>query len=187
MPHKDVEKGYHSEEEKSAPLLANDRTRPASYEGRQRPPRPRKPTSNSMPPPPPTPPAKKLTLDISSVLSTPDHTPGLDTSGLPKKFFRSDRRLRRLNTELLDAIRNYDVEEVEKLLKEGANPNATCRLDYVSAIHLAAMEAGDFLDLLLKHGAERHRQDRLGRTPLHLAAFTGNARQMAILLDLPEG
>ncbi|XP_061380522.1 transient receptor potential channel pyrexia-like isoform X3 [Danaus plexippus] len=188
MPHKDVEKGYHSEEEKSTPLLANnDRTRPASYEGRQRPPRPRKPTSNNMAPPPPTPPvAKKLTLDISSVLSTPDCTPGLDTSEYPKKFFRSDRRLRRLNTELLEAIGNHDVEEVEKLLKEGANPNATCRLDYVSAIHLAAMVAGDSLDLLLKHGAERHRQDRLGRTPLHLAAFAGNARQMAILLDLPE-
>ncbi|CAG5020767.1 unnamed protein product [Parnassius apollo] len=122
-----------------------------------------------------------------SVASTPDVTPVADNEDLwPKKWRRSDRRLKRLNTELLEAIEHHDIEEVERLLKSGANPNATCRLDLVSACHLAALTGGDALSLLLKFGAEKHRLDRLGRTPLHLAAFAGNARQVAILLDLPE-
>lgn len=63
----------------------------------------------------------------------------------------------------------------------------TCRLDNVSACHLAALTGGDALTLLLKFGAEKSRLDKCGRTPLHLAAYAGNARQLAILLDFPEG
>ncbi|CAH2057024.1 unnamed protein product, partial [Iphiclides podalirius] len=122
-----------------------------------------------------------------SVVSTPDITPAADVEEQwPRKWRRSDRRLRRLNTELLEAIENHEVEEVERLLNAGANPNATCRMDFVSACHLAAISGGDALSLLLKFGAEKHRLDLLGRTPLHLAAFAGNARQVAILLDFPE-
>ncbi|KOB67880.1 Ankyrin [Operophtera brumata] len=46
---------------------------------------------------------------------------------------------------------------------------------------------GDALALLIKFGAEKLRIDRLGRTPLHLAAYAGHAKQVAILLDFPEG
>lgn len=46
---------------------------------------------------------------------------------------------------------------------------------------------GEALSLLVKFGAEKLRIDRLGRTPLHLAAYAGNIRQVAILLDFPEG
>ncbi|XP_068624920.1 transient receptor potential channel pyrexia-like [Battus philenor] len=122
-----------------------------------------------------------------SVMSTPDGTPAPEVEDLwPRKWRRSDRRLRRLNTELLEAIEDDEVEEVERLLHAGANPNATCRLDLISACHIAALHGGDALSLLIKFGAEKHRLDRLGRTPLHLAAFAGNARQVAILLDFPE-
>ncbi|KAM3955948.1 LOW QUALITY PROTEIN: transient receptor potential cation channel subfamily A member 1 [Aphomia sociella] len=123
----------------------------------------------------------------SSEPSTMNNTPVMESiETLPKKWRRSDRRLRRLNTELLEAIESHNVEEVERLLKAGANPNATCRLDLVSACHLAALVSGDALSLVVKFGAEKLRQDKLGRTPLHLAAWAGNARQMAILLDFPE-
>ncbi|XP_041983044.1 transient receptor potential channel pyrexia-like [Aricia agestis] len=126
-------------------------------------------------------------LGPSSEISTPDTTPLGDTEDIfPRKWRRSDRRLRRLNTELLEAINDHDIEEVEKLLKNGANPNATCRLDLVSACHMSALSGGDALGLLIKFGAEKYRLDRLGRTPLHLAAFAGNSRQVAILLDFPE-
>lgn len=74
-----------------------------------------------------------------------------------------------------------------RLLHAGANPNATCRLALVSACHVAALSGGDALAILLKFGAEKHRLDKLGRTPLHVAAWAGNARQMAMLLDFPEG
>lgn len=74
-----------------------------------------------------------------------------------------------------------------RLLNVGASPNATCRLGFVSACHTAALIGGDALSLLIKFGAEKLRIDKLGRTPLHLAAWAGNARQVAILLDFPEG
>ncbi|XP_063833659.1 transient receptor potential channel pyrexia-like isoform X1 [Ostrinia nubilalis] len=124
-----------------------------------------------------------LTTPCTTVNNTPV-TEGVDA--IPKKWRRSDRRLRRLNTELLTAIEENEVEEVERLLKAGANPNATCRQNYVSACHVAALSGGDALSLLVKFGAEKYRLDKLGRTPLHLAAWAGNARQMAILLDFPE-
>ncbi|KAI8432515.1 hypothetical protein MSG28_013516, partial [Choristoneura fumiferana] len=110
--------------------------------------------------------------DENYIVLTPTPTPQSETaSSIPKKWRRSDRRLRRLNTELLEAIETHDIEEVERLLNAGANPNATCRLGLVSACHMAALAGGDAMALLLRFGAEKHRLDRLGRTPLHLATF----------------
>ncbi|XP_053618072.1 transient receptor potential channel pyrexia-like isoform X2 [Plodia interpunctella] len=180
---KDVEQGVPEEKESQEPLLGT------IYEsGRP----PRKPptnlphfdtwTFNRHHPSNPN-----MDSTPSSAPSTVNNTPLTESAdNLPKKWRRSDRRLRRLNTELLEAIETHDVEEVERLLKAGANPNATCRLDLVSACHIAALNVNETLALLLKFGAEKYRQDTLGRTPLHLAAWAGNAKQMAILLDFPE-
>ncbi|XP_035452147.2 transient receptor potential channel pyrexia isoform X1 [Spodoptera frugiperda] len=126
-------------------------------------------------------------LTPSSVGSTVNSTPMMESGAIgPKPWRRGDRRLQRLNTELLEAIESHDLEEVERLLNVGASPNATCRLGFVSACHTAALIGGDALSLLIKFGAEKLRIDKLGRTPLHLAAWAGNARQVAILLDFPE-
>ncbi|XP_026728471.1 transient receptor potential channel pyrexia-like [Trichoplusia ni] len=126
-------------------------------------------------------------LTPSSMASTVNSTPNLETGAtMSKHWRRGDRRLQRLNTELLEAIDEHDMETVEKLLNAGASPNATCRLSLVSACHVAALIGGDALSLLIKFGAEKLRTDKLGRTPLHLAAFAGNARQVAVLLDFPE-
>nr|XP_021194828.2 transient receptor potential channel pyrexia isoform X1 [Helicoverpa armigera] len=139
---------------------------------------------------PSRPPLTKLQmpdLTPSSVSSTVASTPILDSAAnMSKPWRRGDRRLQRLNTELLEAIESHDLEEVEKLLNAGASPNATCRLGHVSACHTAALIGGDTLSLLIKFGAEKLRIDKLGRTPLHLAAWAGNARQVAVLLDFPE-
>ncbi|XP_075985526.1 transient receptor potential cation channel subfamily A member 1-like [Anticarsia gemmatalis] len=124
----------------------------------------------------------------SSKDSTVNNTPMLESGAnyYSKAWRRGDRRLQRLNTELLEAIFEQDIEAVERLLNSGASPNATCRLSLVSACHTAALTGGDALSLLIKFGAEKLRIDKLGRTPLHLAAFAGNAKQVAILLDFPE-
>ncbi|XP_075985589.1 uncharacterized protein LOC142982790 [Anticarsia gemmatalis] len=91
-----------------------------------------------------------------------------------------------LNTRLLEAVENRNPEEVKRLLTLGANPNATCRLTHISACHVAAMNNDDSLSVLLKAGAESQRTDKLGRTPLHLAAWAGNPVQLVMLLNLPE-
>ncbi|XP_052743946.1 transient receptor potential channel pyrexia-like isoform X2 [Bicyclus anynana] len=178
---KDVEKAT-PEEGENATLLSqrNDKLRP---------PRPKKPSpvNNGTTHPPPTHIALQFQpIGSSSTIYSPDSTPAPDSVEWSRRWRRHDRRQGRLNTELLEAIENHDIEEVERLLNAGANPNATCRQDLVSACHLSAMLGGESLDLLVKFGAEKSRQDRLGRSPLHLAAFAGNARQMAILLDFPE-
>ncbi|XP_038218619.1 transient receptor potential channel pyrexia-like [Zerene cesonia] len=170
----DVEQGI-SDDHENLPLLSTSNTQPKH---RQQQPAFRRPKHTVL---------QKLNVEPLSTTSTAESTPALETSeSLPKKWRRSDRRLRRLNTELLEAIDSLDIEEAERLLKSGANPNATCRLDNVSACHLAALVGGDALSLLIKYGAEKHRLDKYGRTPLHLAAYAGNARQMAILLGLSE-
>ncbi|KAL4716023.1 hypothetical protein ACJJTC_003812 [Scirpophaga incertulas] len=97
-----------------------------------------------------------------------------------------DRRMMRLNTELLTAVSKREVDQVEKLIATGANPNATCQHELVSACHIAALVGGGTLSVLVRNGAERNRQDVLGRTPMHLAAWAGNVKDLAILLDLPE-
>ncbi|KAJ8710570.1 hypothetical protein PYW08_009085 [Mythimna loreyi] len=104
---------------------------------------------------------------------------------LPKNCGAS-RRFTRLNTLLLEAVRHRDVQEIERLIKAGANPNATCGIDCVSVCHLAAMRSDDALTILINAGAERQRLDRLGRTPLHLAAWAGNVKQIAVLLGFSE-
>ncbi|KAJ0171310.1 hypothetical protein K1T71_012860 [Dendrolimus kikuchii] len=105
---------------------------------------------------------------------------------LPIVVRKSDRRARRLNTQLLEAVRHKNDDEVEKLLKLGAHPDSTCKLYLVSAVHIAAVSGGDTLSLLLRFGAKKMRTDKLGRTPLLFAAWAGNAKQLGILLDFPE-
>ncbi|XP_039749502.1 transient receptor potential channel pyrexia-like isoform X2 [Pararge aegeria] len=181
MPkYRDVEKAE-PEEDENATLLSqhNDKLRPPR-------PKPAAKSNGTTPAPPVYMSLQVQPIGSSSTIYTPDTTPAPDSAEWSKRWRRNDRRQGRLNTELLEAIESHNVEEVERLLNAGASPNATCRQDLVSACHMSAMLGGDSLDLLLKFGAEKCRQDRLGRSPLHLAAFAGNARQMAVLLDFPE-
>ncbi|KAJ8710572.1 hypothetical protein PYW08_009087 [Mythimna loreyi] len=104
---------------------------------------------------------------------------------LPKNCEVS-RRFTRLNALLLEAVRHRDPQEIERLIKAGANPNATCGIDCVSVCHLAAMRSDDALTILINAGAERQRLDKFGRTPLHLAAWAGNVKQIAVLLGFSE-
>ncbi|XP_026727732.1 transient receptor potential channel pyrexia-like [Trichoplusia ni] len=102
------------------------------------------------------------------------------------KLCRSSQKSRRLNTLLLEAINSLDLQEIERLVKAGANPNSTCGLNNVSACHLAALRSDDALSLLISYGADKDRSDRLGRTPLHIAAWAGNAKHIALLLGFSK-
>ncbi|CAG9137160.1 unnamed protein product [Plutella xylostella] len=189
----DIEHGAPDEDVNQQLLLASDGGAPSSLAGSRRsesPARAGERVSNGEPPS-----LRNLRLLMPSPRPadpTPGSTPSplsTATASAPRKWRRSDKRQRRLNTELLVAVEEGDFEAFERLLNNGASPNATCRLDLVSASHMAAIcqHPHDFLLLLIQKGADRHRVDRLGRTPLHLAAWMGHSRLVAILLGFPEG
>lgn len=54
--------------------------------------------------------------EANSVATTPSPTTTMVTTAtsLPRGRVRGDRRIRRLNTELLEAVENKDFDEVEK-------------------------------------------------------------------------
>ncbi|KAJ8710336.1 hypothetical protein PYW07_009702 [Mythimna separata] len=99
---------------------------------------------------------------------------------------RSANHVTKLNTRLIESIPGGDIAFMNRMMAMGANSNATCRLNHVSACHIAAMHDNEALDLLLRSGADISRADKHGRTPLHLAAWAGHAKQIALLLNFPE-
>ncbi|KAH9645730.1 hypothetical protein HF086_010126 [Spodoptera exigua] len=92
---------------------------------------------------------------------------------------QSATHVTRLNTRLIESMAGGEMAFM-------SSPNATCRLNHISVCHLAAMQNTDVLELLLKHGADVSRADKEGRTPLHFAAWEGNAKQIALILNFPE-
>ncbi|CAH0696415.1 unnamed protein product [Spodoptera exigua] len=99
---------------------------------------------------------------------------------------QSATHVTRLNTRLIESMAGGEMAFMSRMLAMGASPNATCRLNHISVCHLAAMQNTDVLELLLKHGADVSRADKEGRTPLHFAAWEGNAKQIALILNFPE-
>uniref|UniRef100_A0A0A9WWU2 Transient receptor potential channel pyrexia n=1 Tax=Lygus hesperus TaxID=30085 RepID=A0A0A9WWU2_LYGHE len=95
---------------------------------------------------------------------------------------QNDRRRERLNTELLNAVSHKDVDQVQKLILEGASGRACCRKSGITALHLAA-SLGDIITLsvLLENGADARARDGKGREAAHLAAWAG---QLEVLEDL---
>ena len=85
---------------------------------------------------------------------------------------------------LLDATNRGDVEAVQSLLEDGADPNAA-RGDGLTALHLAAQAGNlEISELLLGAGADVAATSRLGGyTPLHLAAEGGRASVVRALID----
>ena len=89
---------------------------------------------------------------------------------------------------LLAACKRGNVSLVLELLAAGADANAcdaSCLLD--SALNRAA-DAGhvDVAEVLLLHGANVHRRNRLGLTPLHLASVRGHVHVVQTLLTQRE-
>lgn len=83
---------------------------------------------------------------------------------------------------LRDSANANDVETVQQLLEDGADP---CAADDKgrTALHFASCNGNDqIVQLLLDHGADPNQQDGLGNTPLHLAACTNHVPVITTLL-----
>ncbi len=90
-----------------------------------------------------------------------------------------------INNSLIEAVKENNLAEVSKLLKEGANPNCHDS-DHNYALHIAAQE--EYVKIaqkLLERGAEVNRVRYNGETPLHLACkwMPITSKLVTLLLD----
>ncbi|KAI6914359.1 hypothetical protein KC318_g652 [Hortaea werneckii] len=71
------------------------------------------------------------------------------------------------------------------LFKPSTKPQLSFSSESTSALHLAAASGNlDCVKTLLKHGANVHATDNLGRTPLHACSEAANTAQHAAVLHL---
>jgi len=88
----------------------------------------------------------------------------------------------RVRREVLDAVRQGNVREVQRRLEEGLPSNwqdtEGCSLVFLAAFH----RQWDVVDALLAHGASIDLPDRRGWTPLFWAAFNGHADIVSFLI-----
>lgn len=97
-----------------------------------------------------------------------------------KRINRKERK--RLNANLLGAAILGNSADIVRLLKAGADVDATCGTGW-AAIHYAAIHGHpDACALLAEKGADVNINDRNGRTPLHYAARLGHREACAALL-----
>ncbi|XP_063796639.1 ankyrin repeat domain-containing protein 54 [Pseudophryne corroboree] len=85
--------------------------------------------------------------------------------------------------KLREAANGNDLDTVQRLLDEGADP---CAADDKgrTALHFASCNGNDqIVHLLLDHGADPNQRDGLGNTPLHLAACTSHVPVITTLLQ----
>jgi ankyrin repeat protein len=83
------------------------------------------------------------------------------------------QRARRLNEALVDHLSRNDSAGVERLLRQGADPNTTAHiLDGSTPLHLAVLHSnGRCAHLLLQYGARVKVRSRDGWYPLSLAFY----------------
>jgi len=85
--------------------------------------------------------------------------------------------------DLIEAARNQDVEAVQSLLLEGADPNDR-QPDGATALHWAVYrEDSDMVAALIAAGADVNAINRLGASPLYLAAKNGHSDLIEQLLE----
>ena len=74
-----------------------------------------------------------------------------------------------------------NVEIMTLLVEAGANVNAASYIDS-TALHFAAFNSADCVDVLLARGASVNARDRYGRTPLDMALSHNGRRMWPLLL-----
>lgn len=86
-----------------------------------------------------------------------------------------------LNDRLFDAIKEDDLKEVSKCLKEGADVYATDSKGQ-TPLHLAYKSVA-IAELLIEHGADFNATDNKGLTPLHNSCFYNRIEIPKLLIE----
>jgi len=88
-----------------------------------------------------------------------------------------------LNEELFEAVKKEGVEEVRKLLENGADVNAKDNDGYTPLHYAAIKNKVDFARLLVEKGADVNAKSNDGITPLHVAAWGGHVDVARFLVE----
>ena len=87
-----------------------------------------------------------------------------------------------LDNSLLDASEEGNLEEVRRLLSEGADVNAVDKYKN-TPLHFASAIGDEAVKMLLDAGADVTAGDNYKWTPLHLASYNGDEAAVKMLLD----
>jgi len=85
--------------------------------------------------------------------------------------------------DLLDATERGDIDEVRKLLDEGANPNSKGYFRSTPLHNATKRENREVVQLLLEKRADPNAEDHRKWIPLHYAAVAGYDEIVQLLLD----
>lgn len=100
-----------------------------------------------------------------------------------------------MDDDLLNAVEQLDAERVDRLLRDGADPNVVNPYSGTSALHLAIDAEADgahqnnepltveVTRLLLEAGADPHLRDKTGATPADVAREMGHHLALALLRE----
>lgn len=94
-----------------------------------------------------------------------------------------------INKQLIDALKEWDVDEIRKLLDAGADPDTVDKSESSAlyfAVDAAPFDEKDGLDIvkiLLEKGASVNKQNREGMTPLHRAVYLDDKNIVLLLLE----
>jgi ankyrin repeat protein len=94
----------------------------------------------------------------------------------------TNERMNNIDDELVEAARENDLPEVERLLSVGAHVDAKGKFDGVTPLHMACYRGHvQVVKDLREHGADIELEDCVGRTPLHWACLNGH---VAVVIEL---
>ncbi|MCP4982298.1 MAG: ankyrin repeat domain-containing protein [Gammaproteobacteria bacterium] len=82
-----------------------------------------------------------------------------------------------------DAARSGDLDQVQKLIVQGVDVNASAMRDETPLILAALAGQGEIVNYLLQRGADINARNSSGMTSLHAAAYTGHADIVLLLIN----
>lgn len=101
-----------------------------------------------------------------------------------RKSNLSSKAKDQLNEDLMWQASSSDLDEIKRILNEGADVNATEGGGNTPLMEAAYYDNYEAMELFLEKGADIHRKNGYEQTALHLAANSGNTECIKLLLEM---